>query len=306
MRSWALAAVGLVVAVGVMGAPACGDDSGNPSGTQGSGGGNGGGNTSLSTSSGTTSSSSGSGGTVSCGDFLFNPDVPECQPCAFDNCCAETEACNQQSDCWALLQCIGTCLDQACVDTCNAQFPNGETALNAFTECTSGSCQMECGYSSCPDNAIGYPPEAMEEECNSCVDNNCCEEFTALSTPCIAGDQTACDAAVDALNECLNDEAAATCTGGDPNGLPAAQCQKAECGDVCPAPICNSGYTIKPIECATCLGACDCAAFTACNADANCNTCLISGGQQGNNCDQDANFNAAQDCFMNTCGTECG
>jgi hypothetical protein len=311
MKSWAWAVAGLCIAVGVVGAPACGDDSANPTGTQGTGG-NGGGATTQSTttlSGNPTSTTTSTGTTQDCGDFAFNTALPPtCQPCAYDSCCDQVSACNQASDCYALLTCLGPCLDQACVDACNAQFPNGVDALDAFDACLTGSCAMDCGFSSCPDNVIGYNGDGSNPDlqpCDDCINNNCCDEYTALSAPCIAGDQAACDANIDALNACVGDPASPECTN-NPVAVAAGECGTDNCSQLCPAPICTSGFTITPGTCAICLGNCNCQAFTDCGADQNCSDCLTGSNGGGVNCDQDPNFTAATACFEVTCVAECG
>jgi hypothetical protein len=312
MRPFAAPLVRAVSLAFALVVPACDpviiDRSGDPSGAGGGPAGTSGvfaSGTSVTSTTATTSSGAGGSSSGDCGDFSFNPQVPDCEPCAHAHCCVETAACNQRSDCWALLQCQGACLDQACVDACEAQFPFGAAPLDAFMGCAEAACSAECGLEICPDNAIKHPPRAGLQACNDCIGTSCCPEYTALSAPCLAGDQAQCDAAVLALDTCLADLSDPACAG-HPLAQAAATCSSQQCADLCPTPICGSGFTIQPMGCAQCLGACGCDAFTQCYDDDNCKTCLINGGQQGTNCDAEQDYLAARACLEVTCADECG
>jgi hypothetical protein len=79
-----------------------------------------------------------------CGSLDFGSTA--CNTCMDANCCTESAACANDSDCFALLQCVAACpaTDQQCGTDCIAQHPNGSAAYNALTQCRAASCTTQC------------------------------------------------------------------------------------------------------------------------------------------------------------------
>jgi hypothetical protein len=80
-----------------------------------------------------------------------------CDDCLLDAqleggaCYDEVIACNDNPECYGLIDCANACMDQACVDQCVADFPGGVDDLLALQDCifgpdgTSGACGAVCG-----------------------------------------------------------------------------------------------------------------------------------------------------------------
>lgn len=173
------------------------------------------------------------------------------------------------------------------------------------------------GGATCENGVPGFQPA-----CQNCLDANCCAEQQACGAEpqctdllecevgCPQGDTACIDACIAAapLGAPLLDDFD-DCFGGPICGL-------ADACNVPQAAICDSGFafgsaqmpaTAKQRVCAQCLGEPGCCEdFTACFADANCNTCLTT-APPGNQvaCDATMLDEAANVCFGTTCMTEC-
>ena len=87
----------------------------------------------------------GYGGAPTC---ALQTQDPVCDPCINGKCFAECDACVTSSDCIAILQCLGSCTDMGCYDTCYAQYPSGFPAFDAFlgnSGCLTVNCAADCG-----------------------------------------------------------------------------------------------------------------------------------------------------------------
>ena len=111
------------------------------------GGGLFGSSTPASSSSGTSSTSHGgsSGGskTAACG---VTTGIAACDACLDQKCCSQAKACSGNADCLGLSRCASQCSanDDACVQSCTSQYPNGRTDLQAALACANDSCPTEC------------------------------------------------------------------------------------------------------------------------------------------------------------------
>jgi hypothetical protein len=125
------------------------------SATTGAGGGSTTGSTSATTSTTSTTSTtvgtggagtggSGSGGGPPGGNCAPAADDDACTMCLKGKCCDDLNACAADPDCLALLDCVGQCADQACINMCAAQHPNGLNTITPLLQCTQTTCGTEC------------------------------------------------------------------------------------------------------------------------------------------------------------------
>lgn len=71
-----------------------------------------------------------------CGGIV--PTPASCLPAIKRACCAQTTTCGENDDCVALIyQCFdeNQCANQACLDDCYAQYPNGVADFEAMADC---------------------------------------------------------------------------------------------------------------------------------------------------------------------------
>lgn len=272
LAGWAATGV-LFGVVGItLGAGCDGADTG---GSGGGGTGGSGGEMPVTTTATTTSST---GGGPACGDVLpthYAGRSESCGACADENCCDEEATCPQGSPCGDYVACQDACpieidgLPNAdCFDGCVAEFPDGRATFLAAQACVAASCPDACfnGYYPICDSRLDLGDPA----CASCFGGSCCDDVadclqddTCLQ--CINGglssEDCAASAAYAALSLCWNDT----------------------CGDVCGlvAGICESGLTTGDQACDQCMNASCCADFSACLADADCQSCMYGTASPG-------------------------
>ena len=95
-----------------------------------------------------TSSTGGSSACDTAGSTCSN-----CSTCADGSVCSmQSFVCQLDFDCSSILFCAGGCLDNACVNNCVQQYPNGQTFFNAYVNCLACSCVKACMIpaGSCP------------------------------------------------------------------------------------------------------------------------------------------------------------
>ncbi|MCE7894913.1 MAG: hypothetical protein DYH12_35275, partial [Sorangiineae bacterium PRO1] len=68
----------------------------------------------------------------------------DCVTCLQTNCGTELAACLGNTACAAIVQCAGSCTDQACADACVTSNPNGKTDWDAVEACGTTKCATEC------------------------------------------------------------------------------------------------------------------------------------------------------------------
>jgi hypothetical protein len=263
---------------------------GDPSGNGGAGASGNPGPTSTSSTTGVANGGggSGSGGAGVCDAFYDIFDSPDgCSDCLNDECCAEAEACVADQGC-------ADCIDAEDAGTeCNS----ANAPFNGLLDCVFGGaaaspCAAQCQQPIC-DSMLALP--LSQQACAECLATNCCTEYTACNADptclgCVTGqitDQPTCDA-----------NAALTATTACHDALP--------CGELCPAPICDSGLTFGNAICANCLGDNCCESISACADDATCLAC-VTGETPANDpaCTGSALLTTYQTCNTTSCGTEC-
>jgi len=69
-----------------------------------------------------------------------------CATCAMTNCATSALACYADTECQAILNCAmeAGCQDEACVNSCVAQNPNGATLATPALTCVQTNCAAEC------------------------------------------------------------------------------------------------------------------------------------------------------------------
>jgi hypothetical protein len=68
-----------------------------------------------------------------------------CDQCIGKSCCAEVKACDGNQECVALLSCANQCAgDDACVQDCVNQYPNGVNPVKTLAGCMKQSCAGAC------------------------------------------------------------------------------------------------------------------------------------------------------------------
>ena len=80
------------------------------------------------------------------------PSPPQCQSgsnacdtCAADSCCAQLQACENSADCKNAVNCASQCGgQQACLNNCASEYPNGVTLANSLSSCLSADCSQQC------------------------------------------------------------------------------------------------------------------------------------------------------------------
>jgi len=99
----------------------------------------------------------------SCGEF--SSDIPGCQSCEDNTCCAQSAACAANKACADLNLCVSNCFGAAsCPTDCQTQYPQGATDFQALFSCNN-QCASACpsGQSwSCLNSPILWPkPNAV-------------------------------------------------------------------------------------------------------------------------------------------------
>jgi hypothetical protein len=155
LKLFSVLALSGLIAAGV----ACGESETDDDGEGGSGGSGGETGTTKATTTATKASTGTGTGTTGTGTTATGTSTTsagscdmgtcdECQQCAFAaDCSSEADACAGNPECLALNMCIGMCPanDQACVDQCFADHPEGEADLGALAQCVfCDACFVTC------------------------------------------------------------------------------------------------------------------------------------------------------------------
>jgi hypothetical protein len=84
-----------------------------------------------------------SGGTTDSGTDSGTPTL-DCETCKPTKCPNETAACAPNSKCDEYQLCLMECSDDACVNACETNNPEGKTASGAYATCIVNNCTKEC------------------------------------------------------------------------------------------------------------------------------------------------------------------
>ena len=68
-----------------------------------------------------------------------------CGECMSSCCCQETIACNANTSCASLKECVSACSsDPTCIPNCTMSFPDGESLLANVATCGNSNCSSAC------------------------------------------------------------------------------------------------------------------------------------------------------------------
>ncbi len=91
-------------------------------------------------------------------------------------------SCLDDNDCLGLVQCLGNCNTQACVDTCAQTYANGVELYSATLQCICDSgCPSECasaGFCQGGQQGCGF---SADTACQTCFEASCCNEATSCA-----------------------------------------------------------------------------------------------------------------------------
>ncbi len=98
-------------------------------------------------------------------------------------CASAWDACLNDNDCLAFVQCLQPCQTQACVDQCVQDNPNGVAGYQATLDClcTTG-CPVECanaGFCQGAQPSCGFTSD--DPTCQTCFENSCCSQGSACA-----------------------------------------------------------------------------------------------------------------------------
>ena len=292
-KKW-MALVAMTALIGSIASVGCSSDDANDDGDKsGNTGGSGGGDNTDDAGTGDQDSGteddggSGGGDNQACGSNQWNENQG-CMNCMKSSCCDELAACDVDSDCYNLFECVKACEDQACANDCVSQYNAGLGDAQALLECETLSCAYECGYV-CDTDA-----QMREPACAQCLGDNCCDEFSACWNDQSCRD---CLTGQGSEEECLEND----------DLLALDACWGASCTDACGvgAPICDSGLMVDSAQCAECLGTNCCDVVKACADDELCRAC-ITREKEGAECNDAAELlNAIETCWENNCSAAC-
>ncbi|AKT42590.1 hypothetical protein [Chondromyces crocatus] len=159
----------------------------------------------------------GSGGSAMACEPLPEP----CSTCLYNECQERYCDCYGNSACSALLfTCLSQCAsgDQACVQTCATQHPNGVSDAALLGACSDQACSNVC-----PTAGI------VVNGCTECLFTECPTQMNA----CFA--EPACAAAVECVQMCPpnNFNCISTCVGGNQNAQTVLSCAVQNCSGQC-------------------------------------------------------------------------
>jgi hypothetical protein len=208
-------------------------------------------------------------------------------------CSSQVTACENDSDCSALLTCLNACAsgDQTCVNTCASQHTEGTTVYSKIGSCMcTTACKTECASDpSCQGAACGF--SFSDQTCSTCMDGSCCsaEQACANDTTCTS---------------CVTSQTPpASC---DTNSLANAliQCYTHQCGTACGSAG-KCGFTSSNATCQTCFENSCCSQSQACFNDATCTSCVTSSAPAAS-CSSNALATAFSNCIQQSCNSQCG
>ena len=107
------------------------------------------------------------------GGFVPPPNLEDCQGCVKVKCPGQLQACEDNTDCNAILECIDSCVNNGgvadtCIEGCVSSSPGGKTLFDAMSACASKDCP------SCSDTG------PVPDECQACLE---AVSYTHLTLP---------------------------------------------------------------------------------------------------------------------------
>jgi hypothetical protein len=131
----------------------------------------------------------GRGGNIELGE---NGSVPQtCQTClgssSENECDSMGKICSSDSECVSLNTCINNCanINAACISSCgNAASQNAINEWNSWSNCTCGTCAMQCNQTFCNIGSGSGSGSACIADNASCSTTEACCTFCASDNYC--------------------------------------------------------------------------------------------------------------------------
>ena len=265
-------------------------------------------------------------------------DEGDCGTCAGGDCAGAVcdvaiRACVDDQECLYFDSCYGGCNDDACVGTCEAQYPAGSALWYAAVNCLycdAATCSQDCD-AGCPIDAVGAQ-SCDGGTCGTCVQSQCtqnvcdtqlqacfgsadCADFDSCYVGC--GDD-ACIAACEQSNQvganlwyaavnCLYC-GAGTCSQDCANFCPVdpqgpLTCDRGDC-DACSNSQCTSDYCDPQIQ--ACVANDDCVELYNCVGGCPDQACITQ--CYGSFPNGETDFDAVMGCLLcdtATCSVDC-
>jgi hypothetical protein len=118
-------------------------------------------------------SSNGAGGT--CDGY---PSSTTCEACVFGSCCSQFAQCQSDSDCNALITCIGGCgSDESCQAGCQSEYSTGVDDYNTYYSCVTSTCESSCGSSSGSSGGSSGSQDCRSFGSDCSTSSECCSGF---------------------------------------------------------------------------------------------------------------------------------
>ncbi len=148
----------------------------------------------------------------------------DCAQCALDGPCAEAlAACENLQACTDLIECLGTCGDDACATACGETHAAGVSAYVAVLDCTTcDACPNNCDAAtncgpgpgtSCDTGVTADPDSQACNDCVQCAVNSGCED---LAIAC--NNSTDCVDFANCVNSCTDQSCVTDCQNSFPTG----------------------------------------------------------------------------------------
>lgn len=78
------------------------------------------------------------------GEGEVEPSEQACTACLYDDCKTYTEACDNDTGCYPLINCTQPCSDDGCLTTCAQTYPDSVANAINFQCCLGLRCAGEC------------------------------------------------------------------------------------------------------------------------------------------------------------------
>lgn len=206
-------------------------------------------------------------------------------------CSSEVTACQNNTDCAALVKCLNACAqnDQTCVNNCATQHSAGTAIYQKIGDCVcSTACTTECASDpSCQGAQCGY--SFSDATCSTCMNNNCCTQQQNCKN------DTTC-------NSCVTSQTPPANCSSNTADTALMQCYTNKCATQCGM---KCGFSSQNATCQTCFENNCCSQAQACSKDATCTTCVTSSSPPAS-CSTNSLAQAFTSCVSKNCSSQCG
>lgn len=84
----------------------------------------------------------GGGGGAMCDGYTAQD---ACETCLYTSCCSQLTACADNPQCLDFNDCVASCTDTACYDSCGSTYPTGRYYYESYFDCYDAYCPSQCG-----------------------------------------------------------------------------------------------------------------------------------------------------------------